>query len=60
MMTKSSDGCVVIVKSESKSDKTDIYLSKDTLRFNVENGKFVKHKTIKYNGNPVYVLKEDL
>tara|TARA_R110000824_G_scaffold55138_5_gene152032 strand:+ start:1621 stop:1803 length:183 start_codon:yes stop_codon:yes gene_type:complete len=60
MITKSSDGCVVIVKSEEKTDKTDMFLSTDTLKCNIESKRFIKHKTLSYNGNSVYILKEDM
>lgn len=59
MITKTEDDCVVIVKSADKTEKTDMFLSADTLKRNVENRRFIKHKTLKYNGSPVYVRKED-
>ena len=59
-MTTSSDGCVVIINSEEKTDNKDIFLSSDCLKFNVKNKKFIKHKVLKYNNSPVYVLKEDM
>ena len=60
VMTTSSDGCVVIVNAEAKTDHTDVIISPDCLNQNVKRGKFTKHKTLKHNGKPVYVLTEDL
>jgi hypothetical protein len=60
MLTKSDDDCIVIVKSKDKSHKTDVFLSNDTLKHNVSAETFIKHKTLSYNGNSVYILKEDM
>ena len=59
-MTTSSDGCVVVVKAEEKTTPKDLFISNDCLRHNLKYKKFIKHKTLKYNNNPVYILKEDL
>ena len=59
-MTKSNDGCVVIVKEDKKTDSKDVYISTEVLDRNVKLGTFTKHETLKHNGCPVYVLTEDL
>ena len=60
LMTTSNDGCVINVSSEDRTHPNDIFMSRSTLEANVKNGKFVKHQSLKYNDNSVYVLKEDL
>ena len=60
IMTRSSDGCVIIVRSDKKTDQKDIYLSPAVLERNVKLKTFSKHGTLKYNNSPVYVLTEDL
>ena len=60
LMTTSSDGCVVIVSEEKKSETTDFFISQDCLDKNVKNKEFTKHKTLKHNDKPVYVLTSDL
>jgi len=59
-MTTSSDGCVVVVKEEERTSPKDLFISSDCLKHNLKSKKFIKHKTLKYNNNAVYVLKEDL
>jgi hypothetical protein len=60
LMTTSNDGCVVIVKAEERTNDKDIYISSDCLAQNLKFKKFIKHKTLKYNDESVYVLKEDV
>jgi hypothetical protein len=60
IMTKSNDGCVVIVKSGEKTDAKDILISQEVLNRNVSCGTFCKHGSLKHNNEPVYVLTEDL
>jgi hypothetical protein len=60
VMTKSNDGCVVIVQSDEKTDQKDVYISTEVLERNVSLGTFTKHETLKHNECPVYVLTEDL
>jgi hypothetical protein len=60
IMTKSNDGCVVIVKSGEKTDAKDILISQEVLNRNVSCGTFCKHESLKHNSEPVYVLTEDL
>ena len=59
-MTKSNDGCVVIVKSSEKTNDKDILISQEVLNRNVSCGTFCKHETLSHNSHPVYVLTEDL
>jgi len=58
LITTSNDGCVVIVSAEEKTAPKDIFISSDCLKRNLKAKKFIKHKTLKYNDSPVYVLKE--
>jgi hypothetical protein len=60
IMTKSNDGCVVIVQSSSKTDDKDILISEEVLQKNVCRGTFCQHERLKHNDSPVYVLTEDL
>ena len=60
LMTTSNDGCVVVVKAEEKTSPKDLFISIDCLKHNLIAKKFTKHKTLKYNNSPVYVLSEDL
>ena len=60
LMTTSSDGRVVIVSEEKKSETTDFFISQDCLDKNVKNKEFTEHKTLKHNDKPVYVLTSDL
>tara|TARA_Y100000589_G_scaffold199764_1_gene188549 strand:- start:221 stop:427 length:207 start_codon:yes stop_codon:yes gene_type:complete len=60
MITKSNDGCVVIVKSKKKTHPTDVFISSDTLKKNTGNGTFRKHSTLKYNDQPIYIHHQDL
>lgn len=60
ILTKSNDGCVIIVQSNTKSEKGDMFISSQVLQRNVKLGTFTKHKNLKHNKHPVYVLTEDL
>ena len=60
VMTKSNDGCVIIVKGSEKTDKNDMFISEEVLKRNVETGTFSKHSTLRFEGEPIYVLTEDL
>jgi len=60
IMTKSNDGCVVIVKSSEKTNDKDILISQEVLNRNVSCGTFCQHQSLRHNNEPVYVLTEDL
>jgi len=59
-MTKSNDGCIVIIKADSKTCRNDILISQAVLDKNVRGGTFEKHGSLRHNEFPVYVLTEDL
>ena len=60
LMTSSNDNCVIIVSAEEKTHHNDVFLSEATLNANIKNNQFIKHETLKYNNQPVYILKEDM
>jgi len=60
LLTKSNDGCVVVIKAEKKTDPSDAFISESTFKINLENKTFIRHKTLTYNNNPIYVYHEDL
>ena len=60
LITKSKDGCVVIIKAEKKTEQTDVFISQSTFEKNIANKTFVKHSTLSYNNNPIYIYHEDL
>lgn len=60
VMTKSNDGCVIIVKNNEKTERGDMLISPQVLKRNVKQGTFTKSKHLKHNGEAVYVLTEDL
>tara|TARA_B100001778_G_scaffold281244_1_gene246303 strand:+ start:210 stop:431 length:222 start_codon:yes stop_codon:yes gene_type:complete len=60
LMTTSSDGCVIIVSEDKKTEQTDFFISEDCLAQNIKNVMFTKHKTMVHNDKPVYVLTSDL
>jgi hypothetical protein len=60
LITKSNDGCVVIVKSKKKTHPNDVFISKATLDKNTKNGTFRRHATLKFENHPIYIHKEDL
>ena len=60
ILTKSNDGCVVIVQGASKTEDIDILISEEVLQRNVCRGTFCRHQSLRHNNEPVYVLTEDL
>jgi hypothetical protein len=58
-MTKSNDGCVIIVNHKEKTERGDVLISPQVLKRNVKLGTFTKSKHLKHNGEAVYVLTED-
>ena len=60
LMTKSNDGCIVIVNHNEKTERGDMLISPQVLKRNVKQGTFTKSKHLKHNGEAVYVLTEDL
>tara|TARA_Y100000114_G_scaffold103350_1_gene96458 strand:- start:603 stop:794 length:192 start_codon:yes stop_codon:yes gene_type:complete len=60
LLTKSNDGCFIIVRAEEKTDKNDLFISEATLKKNIKSQTFIKHKTLKYNNHPIYIYNENL
>lgn len=60
LLTKSNDGCFIIVSSEEKTDKDDLFISEDTFKKNIDTKTFVKHSTLTHNSQPIYIYHEDL
>ena len=60
LLTKSNDNCVVIVKAENKTNPSDFFISQDTLDKNIESKTFIKHETLKFEGESVYVHRDDI
>lgn len=60
LITKSKDGCVVIIKSEKKTEQTDVFISESTFKKNIENNTFIRHATLTHNNHPIYIYHEDL
>ena len=60
LITKSKDGCVVLVKAEKKTEHTDVFISESTFKKNIASKTFVKHETLSFNNNPIYIYHEDI
>jgi len=60
LLTKSNDNCVVIVKAENKTNPNDFFISQATLDKNIKTKTFVKHETLKFEGESVYVHRDDI
>mgnify|MGYP003325500698 FL=1 len=60
LITKSNDGCVIIIKAEKKTHQNDFFLSQATLDRNIQEKTFTKHETLDYEGNPLYVYAKDI
>jgi len=60
LITKSNDGCVIIIKAKKKTEQTDVFISNSTFKKNIESNTFVKHAHLTYNDNPIYIYHEDL
>ena len=60
LLTKSNDGCFIIVYSENKTDKGDLFISQDTFEKNIESKTFIRHRTLKHNNKPIYIYHEDI
>lgn len=60
LMTKSNDGCVVIVRHNEKTERGDMLISPQVLKANVKRGTFTKSNHLKHNEEAVYILTEDL
>ena len=60
LITKSKDGCVVLIKAEKKTEQTDVFISESTFKKNIENKTFIRHATLTYNNNPIFIYHEDL
>ena len=60
LLTKSNDNCVVIVKAEKKTNQNDFFISQATLDRNIQEKVFIKHETLKFEGESVYVHHNDL
>ena len=60
LITKSNDGCVVAIRSEDKTDKTDFFIGEATMKKNIDNKTFVRHNQLNYNNEPIYIYHEDI
>lgn len=60
LLTKSNDGCFVIVHSEEKTHKSDLFISQATFKKNIKTKTFIQHKTLTHNNHPIYIYHEDL
>jgi len=60
LITKSNDGCVIAVRSEDKTHKTDFFIGEATMKKNIDNSTFVRHNHLNYNNEPIYIYHEDL
>jgi len=60
LLTKSNDGCFVIVYSEEKTHKNDLFISQATFKKNIKTKTFIQHKTLTHNNQPIYIYHEDL
>ena len=60
LLTKSNDGCFVIVYSEEKTHKNDLFISQATFKKNIKTKTFIQHKTLTHNSKPIYIYHEDL
>ena len=60
LLTKSNDNCVVIVKAEKKTNPNDFFISQATLDRNIQEKVFIKHETLKFEGESVYVHRDDI
>ncbi|MBQ45629.1 MAG: hypothetical protein CMK37_08240 [Porticoccaceae bacterium] len=60
LLTKSNDNCVVIVKAEKKTNQNDFFISQATLDRNIQEKVFIKHETLKFEGESVYVHQNDI
>ena len=60
LITKSNDGCVIAIRSEDKTDKTDFFIGEATMKKNIDNNTFVRHNQLNYNNEPIYIYHEDI
>lgn len=60
LITKSNDGCVVAVRAEEKTDKSDFFIGEATMQKNIDNEVFIAHNTLEYNNEPLYIYHEDI
>lgn len=60
LITKSKDGCVVLIKAEKKTEQADVFISEATFKKNIENKTFIRHATLTHNNHPIYIYHEDL
>jgi hypothetical protein len=60
LITKSNDGCVVAVRAEEKTHKTDVFIGEATMQKNIDNEVFIAHNTLEYNNEPLYIYHEDI
>jgi hypothetical protein len=59
LLTKSKDGCFVIVFAEKKTHVNDLFISQATLQKNIKEKTFIKHDKLTYNERPLYIYHED-
>ena len=60
LITKSSDGCVVAIRSDDKTDKHDFFINQTIMQKNIDNKTFIPHNVLNYNNEPIYIYHEDI
>jgi len=60
LITKSKDGCVVAFQAEQKTHQTDFFIGESTMQKNIDSKTFVRHATLQYNNQPIYIYHEDI
>lgn len=60
LITKSNDGCVVAFQAEEKTHKTDFFIGESTMQKNIDSKTFIRHTTLQYNNQPIYIYHEDI
>jgi hypothetical protein len=60
LITKSNDGCVIAIRSDDKTDKHDFFIGETTMKKNIDNNTFIRHTTLQYNNEPIYIYHEDI
>ncbi len=60
LITKSNDGCVIAFRSEKKTDKHDFFIGETTMKKNIDSKTFIRHNSLQYNNQPIYIYHEDI
>ena len=50
----------MLIKAEKKTEHTDVFISESTFKKNIASKTFVKHETLSFNNNPIYIYHEDI